>query len=57
VNMLKNYKQNSIRVDRASKMDASELQGKIIEGEFVDCDKTELIAGTAAMQQRIRGKE
>jgi 2-oxoglutarate ferredoxin oxidoreductase subunit beta len=56
VNMLKNYKLNSIRVDKASGMQPSELQGKIIEGEFVDCDKAELIAGTAMMRQPMGGK-
>jgi 2-oxoglutarate/2-oxoacid ferredoxin oxidoreductase subunit beta len=56
VNMLKYYKLNGIRADKASKMDAAALKGKIIEGEFVDSDKTGLIASVAAMRQRIGGK-
>jgi 2-oxoglutarate/2-oxoacid ferredoxin oxidoreductase subunit beta len=56
VNMLTYYKQNGIRVDRAAKMDAAALQGKIIEGEFVDRDKPELLTSIAAMRQRMGGK-
>jgi 2-oxoglutarate ferredoxin oxidoreductase subunit beta len=56
VNMLKNYKLNGIRVEKTAGMQASELQGKIIEGEFVDHDKPELIAGAAMMRQRMGGK-
>ena len=44
VNMLKNYKQNGIRIEKAAKMDAAELAGKIVVGEFVDSDKPELLS-------------
>jgi 2-oxoglutarate ferredoxin oxidoreductase subunit beta len=58
VNMLKNYKQNGIRIEKAATMEASELRGKIVEGEFVDCDKPELISSSAAaLQRRMGGKE
>ena len=58
VNMLKNYKQNGIRIEKAAKMDPSELKGKIVEGVFVDCDKPELISSSAAaLQRRTGGKE
>ena len=58
VNMLKNYKQNGIRVEKAAKMDAAELQGKIVEGEFVDLDKPELISSiAAALQGRTGGNK
>jgi 2-oxoglutarate ferredoxin oxidoreductase subunit beta len=42
VDMLKHFKQNSIRIKKARKMDAAVLQGKIIVGEFVDREKAEL---------------
>jgi 2-oxoglutarate ferredoxin oxidoreductase subunit beta len=48
VNMLKHYKQNGIRIEKAAKMDAAELQGKIVEGEFVNLDKPELVLSIAA---------
>ena len=55
VNMLKNYKQNGIRIEKAAEMDAAELQGKIVEGEFVDRDKPELISSSAAALQGWTG--
>lgn len=36
------YKNNSVKISKASKMTAEELHGKIITGEFVDIEKTEL---------------
>jgi len=55
VNMLKNYKQNGIRIEKAAKMDAAELKGKIVEGEFADFDKPELLAASAAALQARTG--
>ena len=40
--MLKHYKENSIRINKAQKMDAAALEGKIIVGEFIDREKAEL---------------
>jgi 2-oxoglutarate/2-oxoacid ferredoxin oxidoreductase subunit beta len=58
VNMMKNYKQNGVRIEKAAKMTAEELKGKIVEGEFVDIDKPELIASSdAAMQGRTGGNK
>jgi 2-oxoglutarate ferredoxin oxidoreductase subunit beta len=58
VNMLKNYKQNGIRIEKAAKMDAAELLGKFVEGEFVDSDKPELLpASAAALQARTGGNQ
>ena len=58
VNMLKNYKQNGIRIEKAAKMDAAELAGKIVEGEFVDSDKPELLSASAsALQARTGGNQ
>ncbi|MBU2227018.1 MAG: 2-oxoglutarate synthase [Proteobacteria bacterium] len=55
VNMMKNYKENGIRIEKAARMDASELLVKIVEGEFVDCDKPELISSSAAALQGPTG--
>lgn len=58
VNMLKNYKQTGIRIEKAAKMDATELAGKIVEGEFVDSDRPELLsASAAALQARTGGNK
>jgi 2-oxoglutarate ferredoxin oxidoreductase subunit beta len=42
VNILRYFKENSIRVNKAKEMPAEELEGKIIVGEFVDTQKAEL---------------
>jgi 2-oxoglutarate ferredoxin oxidoreductase subunit beta len=42
VDMLKHFKKNSIRIDKAREMDEAALQDKIIVGEFVDREKAEL---------------
>ncbi|UCF82565.1 MAG: 2-oxoacid:ferredoxin oxidoreductase subunit beta [Desulfobacteraceae bacterium] len=42
VDMLKYFKENSIRVNKAKEMPAEELEGKIIVGEFIDTEKEEL---------------
>jgi 2-oxoglutarate ferredoxin oxidoreductase subunit beta len=42
VEMLKYFKENSIRINKAQKMDPAELPGKIIVGEFIDREKAEL---------------
>jgi 2-oxoglutarate ferredoxin oxidoreductase subunit beta len=55
VNMMKNYKQNGIRIEKAAKMTAAELEGKIVEGEFVDSDKPELLSTSAAALQAWTG--
>ncbi len=43
VNILKHFKDNSIRVNKAKDMASEELEGKIVIGEFVDIEKAELI--------------
>lgn len=55
VDIMKHYKQSSVKAARAAGMDAAELQGKIVVGEFVDLDKTEFTASVAEMRQRIGG--
>ena len=42
VDILKYFKENSIRVDKAKETAPEELEGKIIVGEFVDVEKAEL---------------
>jgi 2-oxoglutarate ferredoxin oxidoreductase subunit beta len=42
VDMLKYFKENSVRLGKAQEMDAAELQNKIIVGEFTDREKAEL---------------
>ncbi len=42
VDILKHFKENSVRVNRAKEMVPEELEGKIIVGEFVDLEKAEL---------------
>lgn len=42
VEMLKHFKANSVRIEKARKMDPAELLGKIVVGEFVDTEKPEL---------------
>jgi len=42
VDMLRHFKENSIRLSKAGGMDAAQRQGKIIVGEFCDREKAEL---------------
>ena len=42
VDMLRHFKESSIRVAKAREMDEAQLQGKIIVGEFTDREKAEL---------------
>lgn len=42
VDMLKHFKKNSIRINKAQEMDEVELQDKIVVGEFIDREKAEL---------------
>ncbi|UCH22060.1 MAG: 2-oxoglutarate synthase [Deltaproteobacteria bacterium] len=42
VDMLKHFKKNSVRINKAREMGAEELQGKFIVGEFTDLEKAEL---------------
>lgn len=53
LDLLKHYKQNSVRVDKAKALDAEELKDKIIVGEFVDTDKPELSAQWSQLKSRV----
>ncbi|MGD2125291.1 MAG: thiamine pyrophosphate-dependent enzyme [Desulfobacteraceae bacterium] len=56
VDILKHFKENSVRVGKAANMDPPDLEGKIIVGEFVDRDKPELSESVALMRQQVEGK-
>ena len=53
VNLLKYFKENSVRVDKAAKMNEEELQGKIIIGELVDKEKVELSSQWLALSKQM----
>jgi len=42
IEMLKHYKENSVRIEKSREMDEAALQGKIVVGEFADREKAEL---------------
>ena len=54
VDMLKHYKDNSLRVEKTRKMTTAELEGKIVVGEFVDIEKPELSAEWNRLIRSIR---
>ncbi len=55
VQMLEYFKQKSVTTIRAKGMKPEELADKILVGEFVDLEKSELIERLAAMRQRAMG--
>jgi 2-oxoglutarate ferredoxin oxidoreductase subunit beta len=55
VSMLTHFKDNSVRLSKAEKMDAAELKSKIVVGEFVDIDKAELTTELAELKNRLTG--
>jgi 2-oxoglutarate ferredoxin oxidoreductase subunit beta len=55
VQMMREYKENSIPVKEAEKMSAKELQGKIVVGELVNKDIPEMIEEMEKMKQRASG--
>ncbi len=54
VSMLSYFKDNSVRIGKAQKMDAAELKSKIVVGEFVDTEKAELTTELAEVKNRLR---
>ena len=54
VSMLTYFKDNSVRLNRAQKMDAAELKSKIVVGEFVDIEKAELTSELAELRNSLR---
>jgi len=53
VDMLKHFKENSVRIQKASQMDAAELEHKIVVGEFVDIEKRELSSQWAELKALV----
>jgi 2-oxoglutarate ferredoxin oxidoreductase subunit beta len=53
VNILKHFKENSVRVEKAEKMDRESLQGKIVVGEFADEEKAELSAEWSGLKSKM----
>jgi 2-oxoglutarate/2-oxoacid ferredoxin oxidoreductase subunit beta len=57
VDMLKHFKENSVRIQKASQMDAAELEHKIVVGEFVDIEKRELSSQWAELKALVAQEE
>ncbi len=55
VDILKHYKENSVRLAKAREMEAADLQGKIVVGEFADQDKPELSESMGALRRKVGG--
>ncbi len=53
LDLLRHYKENSIRVDKAKGMDPEALEGKIVVGEFVDTVKPELSAEWNRLRRNV----
>lgn len=53
VDMLKYYKDNSIRIQKAKDLDKEALKGRIVVGEFVDVEKAELTSEWARLKQEV----
>ena len=56
VQMMKWFKENSIRKEKAKKMSKEELKGKFIIGEFVDIEKAEFGASLRELIKKRRGE-
>ena len=53
VDILKYYKDNSIRIRKARGLDEQALKGKIVLGEFADVEKAELASEWARLKQEV----
>jgi len=53
VDMLKYYKNNSIRIKKARRLDEEALKGKIVVGEFMDVEKAELTSEWARLKKEV----
>jgi 2-oxoglutarate ferredoxin oxidoreductase subunit beta len=53
VSMLTYFKDNSVRLSKAKKMDSAELISKIVVGEFVDIEKAELTSELAELRKML----
>ena len=57
IDILKYFKANSVRIDKAAKMSEAERQGKIIIGEFADADKVELSSQWMELSKQMMKEE
>ena len=57
VDMLKHFKENSIRIAKTKDMDPAELVGKIVVGEFADLDKPELSSQWTDLHRRMKEED
>ena len=57
VDMLKHFKENSVRIAKTKDMDPAELAGKIVVGEFADLDKPELSSQWTALHRRMEEED
>ncbi len=53
LDILRHYKENSVRINKAEKMDADEPADKIVVGEFVDVEKPELADEWVKLRTRL----
>ncbi|MCE5337029.1 MAG: thiamine pyrophosphate-dependent enzyme [Desulfobacteraceae bacterium] len=53
LDLLKHYKKDSIKIDKARTMDPESLKGKIVVGEFVNEQKPELSAEWTELKARV----
>ena len=57
VNILKYFKENRIRINKAAEMNEADLQGKIIVGEFADKEKVELSSQWLELSKHMMEEE
>ncbi|MCF8040332.1 MAG: 2-oxoacid:ferredoxin oxidoreductase subunit beta [Desulfohalobiaceae bacterium] len=53
VDMLKYYKENSVKIQKAREMDKEQLKGKIVVGEFVDMDLPDFSSQWKELQDSV----
>lgn len=57
VDILKHYKNNSVKLSKAAGMSEAELVGKIVVGELVDRDQPDLSSRWAGLQAQLKAAE
>ena len=57
VNIVKHYRDNSVKLVRAAEMDEAELAGKIVVGELVDRDQPDLSSRWAGLQAQLQAAQ
>lgn len=54
VDMLRHFKENSVKLNRAREMSRAQLEGKIVVGEFQDTEKAELSSEWTRLKSEVR---